>query len=87
MKKGDNIGEGVVWVDDANVKRIDKLEETVNTMKIDVAVAQSDIKGIKQDISTIKDDTKWLRRTITQALIGGLITIVVGVFFFLTKLG
>lgn len=64
-----------------NSRRIDTLESKVHDMAIDLAVAQSDIKGIKEDINSIKDDTKWLRRAITNAFIGSIIAGLVGIVF------
>lgn len=54
-------------------------EGRVNSLEIKVAVMESDIKNVKEDIGSIKDDTKWLRRAITNALIAGGITLFVGV--------
>ena len=54
-------------------------EGRVNSLEIKVAVMESDIKNVKEDIGSIKDDTKWLRRAITNALIVGGITLSVGV--------
>lgn len=64
--------------------RVSKLEVDVNDMKTRLAVAESNIKGIQEDITSIKDDTKWLRRTITNAIIvsfiGGLVAILFAAF-------
>jgi hypothetical protein len=65
--------------------RIKLLEERVSVLErsdVDkstrLAVAENNIKGMQADISAIKDDTKWLRRTITNVLISAPITAVVG---------
>lgn len=50
-------------------ERIDKLENENVDLKIRVKVLETDVKGIKEDIGSIKDDTKWLRRTITGSFI------------------
>lgn len=42
-------------------------------------LAESNIKDIKEDISTIKDDTRWLRRTITGSIIGIVIAAIIAV--------
>lgn len=45
------------------------LEGRVTSLEIRVAVAESDIKNVKEDIGTIKGDTQWIRRAFTGALI------------------
>lgn len=59
-------------------QRVVILEKEVGDLKIKVAVHDSDINGIKSDISSIKDDTKWLRRAITGAIITATATAVIG---------
>ena len=65
--------------------RVKALEERVSILErsdIDkatrLAVAENNIKGMQADISAIKDDTKWLRRTWTNAMIGGTIVAIIG---------
>jgi hypothetical protein len=65
--------------------RVKSLEERVNILersdidtKTRLAVAENNIKGMQADISAIKDDTKWLRRTITNVLITAPIVAVIG---------
>jgi hypothetical protein len=65
--------------------RVKSLEERVAILErsdIDkvtrLAVAENNIKGMQDDISSIKDDTKWLRRAFTNALISASIVAVVG---------
>lgn len=55
------------------------LENRVRELEIKTGIMESDIKNVKEDIGSIKDDTKWLRRAITNALIVGGITLFVGV--------
>jgi hypothetical protein len=59
-------------------RRIDQLETEMADVKIRLAVAESNIKDIREDIRSIKDDTKWLRRAITNAIVGGIISGVIG---------
>lgn len=63
--------------------RVIKLEDEVDDIKIRLAVAESNIKDIKEDIESIKDDTKWLRKTITASII----TIVIGCIIWVIKQG
>lgn len=52
-------------------------------VKTRLAVAESNIKDVKEDISSIKDDTRWLRRTITTSIIA----VVFGVVIAVIKMG
>lgn len=61
--------------------RLSKVEDKVTKLETRVAVAESNIKDIKDDIKSIMSDTKWLRRTITGALIIATISGLVGLFF------
>jgi predicted nucleic acid-binding Zn-ribbon protein len=60
--------------------RIERLEADMADVKTRLAVAEANIKDMRDDIRAIKDDTKWLRRTITNAIIvsvvGGIVAIV-----------
>ena len=55
-------------------QRIVSLEGEVSNLKTRVAVAESNIAEIRQDIGGIKDNTTWILRLI----IGGLVMAVVG---------
>lgn len=66
---------------------IDKLEEDMIDLKIRVKVLETDVKGIKGDIASIKDDTKWLRRTITGAFITAGAVIILGLIMYGLKGG
>ncbi|MGN7183690.1 hemolysin XhlA family protein [Cytobacillus kochii] len=48
---------------------------------------ERDITDIKNDLREIKDDTKWLRRSITNALIVALIGGAVAIFYAAIKMG
>jgi hypothetical protein len=55
-------------------KRVEKLETEMADVRTRLAVAESNIKDIKDDISSIKSNTTWLLRivigTIVLSLIG-----------------
>ena len=75
-------------------QRIAKLETDVDMLRSDMvdvktrlAVAESNIKDMRDDIRAIKDDTKWLRRTITNAIIVSVIGGIVAVVFAALKGG
>lgn len=67
--------------------RVSKLEVDMSDVKTRLAVAEAGLRDVKEDISSIKDDTKWLRRTITNAFITAIIGGVIGLFFLLTRGG
>lgn len=49
----------------------------MSEVKSRLAVAESSIEGIKEDVSDIKDNTKWTLRLLIGGLIGAFITFVV----------
>lgn len=59
--------------------RVLKIEDEMDDIKVRLAVAESNIEKVEQDISSIKDDTKWLRKTITTAIIGTVIACIIWV--------
>ena len=59
------------------------LEGRVTSLEIRMAVAESDIKNVRADITAIKDDTRWLRRAFTGAIITAVIGGVIGFVFIL----
>jgi predicted nucleic acid-binding Zn-ribbon protein len=59
-------------------QKVEKLENDMIDVKTRLAVAESNIKDTKEDIRSIKDDTRWLRRAITGAIITALSTAVIG---------
>lgn len=66
------------WKDgDVMEKRVMKLEGEVSDLKTRMAVAESSIKEIKEDVSSIKDNTIWILRLIVGGLIGAIITFIV----------
>ncbi|MFS0591786.1 hemolysin XhlA family protein [Cytobacillus horneckiae] len=50
-----------------------KQDEKIQELKKVTDFHERDIRDIKEDLKEIKDDTKWLRRSITNALIVGII--------------
>jgi len=68
-------------------ERIQKLEADMVDVKTRLAVAESNIKDMREDIRAIKDDTKWLRRTITNAIIVSVIGGIVAIIFAAMKGG
>ncbi|MCK6203921.1 hemolysin XhlA family protein [Bacillus infantis] len=63
-----------------------KLKEEITELKKITAFHERDIKDIKDTLKEIKDDTKWLRRSITNALVVAVIGGAVAIFFTAIKL-
>ncbi|SFA56092.1 Haemolysin XhlA [Parageobacillus thermantarcticus] len=75
-------------------QRVAKLETDVAMLRDDMvdvktrlAVAEANIKDMRDDIRAIKDDTKWLRRTITNAIIVSVVGGIVAIIFAALKGG
>ena len=69
-------------------KDIVSLKTSVEDMKLDIRQLQDktliherDIREIQSDLKDIKEDTKWLRRAITNAFIVALIGSAVAIFY------
>lgn len=50
-------------------QRVKKIEEDMVDVKTRLAVAESSIKDIKEDLSSIKSNTTWIIRLIIGAII------------------
>ena len=82
-----------VWVMEHRVKSLEERVAGLERSDVDkatrLAVAENNIKGMQADISAIKDDTKWLRRTITNVLISApvvaVISGIIGLIFWALK--
>lgn len=68
-------------------ERLDRLEVDVIDLKTRLAVAEANIKEVKEGLIEIRNDTKWLRRTITNAIIVSVIGGVIGLLFSISKGG
>lgn len=55
-----------------------RIEKDIQDLQISDKLQDKEISGIKESINDIKDDTTWIRRRITGALITAVITAVVG---------
>ncbi|NRG47567.1 hemolysin XhlA family protein [Bacillus sp. CRN 9] len=64
-----------------------KQDEEIQELKKVTDFHERDIRDIKEDLKEIKDDTKWLRRSITNALIVALIGGAVAIFYAAFKIG
>ncbi|MGM0971698.1 MAG: hemolysin XhlA family protein [Bacillota bacterium] len=68
-------------------KSDEKQQEEITKLKQITDFHERDIKDIKETLREIKDDTKWLRRSITNALIVALIGGAVAIFYAAIKIG
>jgi 5-bromo-4-chloroindolyl phosphate hydrolysis protein len=64
--------------------RVTKLEHEFTSMKQEQLLQKKDVEYLKQDLNEIKENTKWLRRAVTNAFIvaavGGAVAIFYGAF-------
>ena len=58
-------------------KLLETLWNKVNSLETRMAVAESNIEQIKEDINSIKGNTVWILRLIVGGLIGGVITFLI----------
>jgi Haemolysin XhlA len=58
-------------------QRIEKLEADMVDIKTRLAVAESNIKDMREDIAAIKNNTTWILRIILGAIITGLLGLLV----------
>ncbi|MBA2872429.1 putative nucleic acid-binding Zn-ribbon protein [Anoxybacillus calidus] len=58
-------------------QRVAKLEADMVDVKTRLAVAESNIKDMREDISAIKNNTTWILRIILGAIITGLLGLLV----------
>lgn len=54
-----------------------KMRDDIRDLQYNDRIQEQEIKALKEDISSIKDDTNWIRRKITGAIITATITAVV----------
>ncbi|WP_026584193.1 hemolysin XhlA family protein [Bacillus sp. J33] len=65
----------------------EKQQSEINELRRITDFHERDIKDIKDTLREIKDDTKWLRRSITNALIVALVGGAVAIFYAAIKMG
>ncbi|AZU62401.1 hemolysin XhlA family protein [Neobacillus mesonae] len=58
-------------------KRLDKLEDDISDVKTRIAVAETNIKDVKEDIASIKSNTTWILRIIVGAIITTLLGLII----------
>lgn len=57
--------------------RIGKLENDMTDVKTRLAVAESNIREIREDIGGIKDNTTWILRLLIGGLVGAMLTFII----------
>lgn len=57
--------------------RVSKLEDDVNNIKIRMSVAETNIKEIKEDLSSIKSNTNWILRLIIGSIVGAVLALII----------
>ncbi len=61
--------------------RLDRLEVGFMELKTRLAVAEAKIKEVKEGLIEIRNDIKWLRRAITNAMIVSAVSGIIGLIF------
>ncbi|MGG3737526.1 hemolysin XhlA family protein [Aeribacillus pallidus] len=57
--------------------RIEKLEADMTDVKTRLAVAESNIKDMREDISAIKNNTTWILRLIIGGIVGAVLSFII----------
>lgn len=58
-------------------QRIQKLEADMVDVKTRLAVAESNIKDMREDISAIKSNTTWILRLIIGGIVGAVLSFII----------
>lgn len=58
-------------------QRVTKLEADMVDVKTRLAVAESNIRDMKEDISTIKSNTTWILRLIIGGIVGAVLSFII----------
>ncbi|NNV07117.1 hemolysin activation protein [Geobacillus sp. MMMUD3] len=58
-------------------QRIAKLEADMVDVKTRLAVAESNIKDMREDIGTIKNNTTWILRLIIGGIVGAVLSFII----------
>ena len=58
-------------------QRIAKLEADMVDVKTRLAVAESNIKDMREDISAIKSNTTWILRLIVGGIVGAVLSFII----------
>lgn len=57
--------------------RVLKLENDMSDVKTRLAVAESSIKDVKEDISSIKSNTTWILRIVVGAIVSAVLGLII----------
>lgn len=58
-------------------QRMGRLENDMTDVKTRLAVAESNIREIREDIGGIKDNTTWILRLVIGGLVGAMLTFII----------
>lgn len=58
-------------------ERVARLESDMSDVKTRLAVAETNIKDIKEDISSIKSNTTWILRIVIGAVVGAVLSLII----------
>lgn len=57
-------------------ERVTKLEHDMTDVKTRLAVAEAGLKDMKEDMTSIKNNTTWLLRIVIGAIVGAVLALV-----------
>lgn len=58
-------------------ERVQRLESDMVDVKTRLAVAESNIKDMREDIGTIKNNTTWILRLIVGGIVGAVLSFII----------
>jgi hypothetical protein len=63
------------------------MNQEIIDLKIRVSVLENDMADVKENIKDIREDTRWVRRMITGAIVTALFSGVIAIVVFLVQKG
>jgi ATP-dependent helicase/DNAse subunit B len=75
--------KGVIKLEETDMNELWKqaTDNRLQKLEQEVLLQGKDLEYVKQDLGEIKENTKWLRRAVTNAFIVALITGAVAIFY------
>ncbi len=83
-KEGESLKEKVSWEEiiqqDIDVIKAEQndLKQSINELKLKDLEHDKEIFALRQTLNEIKEDTKWIRRMVTKAIVSAVVTGLIG---------